>query len=238
MEKRIYSQNGEDGVLEHLFKQIGTTNKFYFEIGTADGTECNTRYLHEAHGFGGVLLDCDNEVPELNLHREFVTVENCRQLLEKYAIPERFDLFSIDIDFNDWHVLRCLMPHIHPRVIIVEYNASLGAGVDSVVPYNALHRFDGTTYFGASLGAFVNLLNLYGYTLVYCENMGVNAFFVQSVLVDKLTSELTLTLGDVEKLYKPPAYRPPHNNYKPGHAPDVLGRPFVSAGELLGLRCS
>lgn len=235
MEKHIYSQNGEDGVLEYIFNNIGTTNKFYLEIGTADGTECNTRYLREIHGFGGILLDCDYDIPSRNLHKEYVTAENIRSLLDKYAIPERFDMFSLDIDFNDWHVLRALLPHIHPRVIVLEYNASLGAKTDVVVPYNPDHRFDGTIYFGASLGGLVTLCKLYGYTLVYCEDMGVNAFFVQDVLIEKLPYELKKTAGDVSVLYKSPQYRPPHNQFNPGHAPDILKRPFVSAAELLGL---
>ena len=44
-EKQVYSQNGEDGVLEFIFENIGTTNKIYVELGTEDAKECNTRYL-------------------------------------------------------------------------------------------------------------------------------------------------------------------------------------------------
>ena len=44
-EKQVYSQNGEDGALEYIFQNIGTSNKIYVEFGTEDAQECNTRYL-------------------------------------------------------------------------------------------------------------------------------------------------------------------------------------------------
>jgi len=46
-EKKIYSQNGEDGIIEFIFSKIGTTNKFSVEFGVGNGYECNTVYLLE-----------------------------------------------------------------------------------------------------------------------------------------------------------------------------------------------
>ena len=48
-EKKIYSQNGEDGVIEAVFENIGTTNKIYVEFGTENCIECNSRYLRYSH---------------------------------------------------------------------------------------------------------------------------------------------------------------------------------------------
>ena len=55
-EKKIYSQNGEDGILDFIFRTIETTNKFCIEIGVGDCTECNSRLLLE-NGWNGLLLD-------------------------------------------------------------------------------------------------------------------------------------------------------------------------------------
>ena len=54
--KKIYSQNGEDGVINYIFKQIGFKNKITLEIG-AHWHECNSRNLIENFGFKGVIID-------------------------------------------------------------------------------------------------------------------------------------------------------------------------------------
>ena len=56
-EKKIYSQNGEDGILEFIFSKIGTTNKFSVEFGVGNGFECNTVYLLEKKGWTGLMMD-------------------------------------------------------------------------------------------------------------------------------------------------------------------------------------
>lgn len=56
-EKKIYSQNGEDGIIEFIFSKIGTTNKFSVEFGVGDGFECNTVYLLEKKGWKGLMMD-------------------------------------------------------------------------------------------------------------------------------------------------------------------------------------
>ena len=46
-ERKIHSQNGEDGIIEFIFSKIGTTNKFSVEFGVGNGFESNTTYLLE-----------------------------------------------------------------------------------------------------------------------------------------------------------------------------------------------
>lgn len=56
-EKKIFSQNGEDGILEFIFLKIGTTNKFSVEFGVGDGFECNTIFFLEKKGWNGLMMD-------------------------------------------------------------------------------------------------------------------------------------------------------------------------------------
>ena len=59
-ERRHYSQNGEDGILERIFGLVGTTNRFLVEIGASDGEENCTRSLVEA-GWSGIWIEADSE---------------------------------------------------------------------------------------------------------------------------------------------------------------------------------
>ena len=56
-EAKMYSQNKEDGVLDYIFDNVGTTDKYYVEFGTANGDEVNTRKLYELSGWDGLLMD-------------------------------------------------------------------------------------------------------------------------------------------------------------------------------------
>src|ERR1700722_3810434 len=99
-EKRVFSQNGEDGVLEAIFNTIGKTNQYYVEFGVESGAECNTRYLKDRYHWKGLLMDGGYQNESINLRKEFITAENINALFQKYDVPKQFDLLSIDIDFN------------------------------------------------------------------------------------------------------------------------------------------
>jgi len=103
-EKKVYSQHGEDGVLDAIFRVIGTTSRFYVEFGTGDALQRNTRFLAERRGWSGLLMDGGFENPAINLRREFITAENINELFARYDVPHDLDLLSIDIDGNDYWV--------------------------------------------------------------------------------------------------------------------------------------
>src|ERR1043166_7356554 len=133
VDKKVYSQNGEDGILASILETIGTTNKFYVEFGAQDGAECNTRLLRE-NGWTGLLMDSQNENPRINLHREFVTAENINTLFSRYCVPEKFDVLSIDIDFNDHWVGKAIERRCRPRIVIIEWNCSISPFRSLAVP--------------------------------------------------------------------------------------------------------
>lgn len=156
-ESRVFSQNGEDGVIEAIFGAIGTTNKYYVEFGTETGVETNSRRLRENLGWTGLLLDGGNEDASINLHKHFLTAENIDGLFSKYGVPRELDLLSVDVDRNDWYIMRKLVAPkpgspagdyssaaYRPRVVIVEYNSDWAPPQDKVVAYDGTARWDGT----------------------------------------------------------------------------------------------
>lgn len=179
-ERKEYSQNGEDGVIERLFEIVGVTNRWYVELGTESGDECNTRLLRE-RGWSGLLLDRDFENEAINLRRETITAENVNDVFAKRGVPDEFDLLSIDIDGNDYWVWKALAPRYRPRVVVIEYNAGVPAGVAVAMPYDADYRWTGQLNCGQSLGAVQKVSAAKGYALVYASPP--NAFLVRRDLL-------------------------------------------------------
>jgi hypothetical protein len=209
-ERRFFSQNGEDGILQALFAVLGTTNRYFVEFGAGKGSECNTASLARRHGWRGLLMDAqagaaDAPVP---VQQEYVTAENIGALLDKYGVPASFDLLSIDIDGNDYWVWRAITRQ-RARVVVIEYNASRPPTESRVIAYDPDFRWSGTDYFGASLPALAQLGRTKRYTLVGCDSSGTNAFFVDDALAGRFVPQ------SVQALYRPPAYRRGR-----GHPPD------------------
>src|SRR5262245_10338826 len=42
---KMYSQNDEDGILQEMFRRVGTANRTFIEFGVQNGFECNTAKL-------------------------------------------------------------------------------------------------------------------------------------------------------------------------------------------------
>lgn len=198
-EKRVYSQNGEDGILQIIFYKIGTTNKNYVEFGVEDTFQCNTKYLKDFYGWNGLWMDLRKRVNS-EIKKERVTKENIEMLLRKYNVPKKFDLLSIDIDGNDYWVWKALKNY-NPRVVVIEYNSTMPPPLSRVIKYDPEFILDGTNYFGASLSALVKLAKQKGYELIGCEGNGVNAFFVKRYLLKG-----NFVKKSIEELYKRPKY--------------------------------
>jgi len=202
--KKKYSQTGEEGILEHIFNQIGTTNKVAVEFGALDGSSLsNTRYFVDL-GWKAIMFD-GKTPPASGVHCEFLTVENINAVFCKYGVPTEFDLLSIDVDGNDywlWNALR-----YRPRVVIIEMNGTIHVGLNRTIPYNPTFACDGTDYYGASFGALKKLGESKDYTLIH-QCHALNMFFVRSDIIPNMSFNITYT----------------HNQY---HPHDTQNRPWV-----------
>ncbi len=191
-----YSQTDEDGILEEIFRRIGTTNKTFIDFGCDTGIENNTTYLLLS-GWSGLWMDAEKEKVQivrrdfaeylqsgqLKLKQAFVTRENINSLIREASLPREIDLLSIDIDGNDYWIWDAI-DVVSPRVAVLEYNATFRPPVAIVQRYDPNYRPDFSNYYGASLKALEILGRKKGYSLVGCSFSGVNAFFVRGDLVD------------------------------------------------------
>lgn len=203
-EFQAFSQFGEDGIIEEIFRRIGTLNKYFVEFGVETGKETNTTYLlyqdwqglwidGSAENIQTIHQDFSKTVAKGNLTaiESFITAENIEEIFKKGNVPAEFDLLSIDIDRNDYHVWKAIT-HYQPRVVIIEYNSIFRPGCHFVVDYDANAMWDGTSNTSSSLEALYQLGLSKGYKLVASNFTGVNAFFVREDLVkDKFTGPFT-----------------------------------------------
>ncbi len=133
----VYSQYGEDGILEEVFRRMSITDGFFVEFGAMDGIDIsNTRYLLEK-GWSGVMIEADHayyknlvanyaDNPKVMLLKYFVNWNEGQpglsfdQIRERHFSDKEIDFLSIDIDGGDYYVFKSLQ--CRPKVIMVENN--------------------------------------------------------------------------------------------------------------------
>lgn len=204
---------GEDGVLKKIFETIGTTKAPYcVEFGELRSLGTTTRYFRinfrsDAFYFSGSLdfksrvlniLDVFKVIrTQRNLKyftfllsqpkNRFIRLENCLELLSPLRKRE-VDLLVADIDSYDFELVTKIIELVtKPRVLIVEYNPSLPP--DRVLFWREnMSRSLSTNprMYGASYGAWINLLELQNYRLVHISGF-CNLIFIRGDVKHEFT---------------------------------------------------
>jgi len=206
-EFKVFSQWGEDGILQHLTKTLAIKNKTFIEFGVETFFEANCRFLMMKDNWSGFVIDGSYKnikrlknshfywKYDINAIDAFITRENINELLLMSAFDEDVGILSIDIDGNDYHVLEAIST-FRPRILICEYNAVFGGARKISVPYDpAFRRRDkhfSNLYWGASLSAITHLAEQKGYSLVGTNSAGCNAFYVRNDLLTERVEVLSV----------------------------------------------
>lgn len=202
-EWKVFSQWGEDGIIQFLVSEVDIQNKTFIEFGVEDFFESNLRYLLMSSDWQGFVIDGSPE----NINRlknssffwrhdlqaidAFIDTDNINELLRQSNFDRDLGILSIDIDGNDYHVLESI-DSFEARIIICEFNPYFGKDRAITVPYdpkfNRTAKHHSNLYFGTSIRALQHLLKKKGYSFVGTGLMGGNAYFVRSdLMTDKLT---------------------------------------------------
>ena len=56
----VYSQYGEDGIIEWLLQKVPISSHRFIEFGVEDYTESNTRFLLQNRNWIGLIIDCSS----------------------------------------------------------------------------------------------------------------------------------------------------------------------------------
>lgn len=136
--KNIYSQNGEDGIIEQIIKELKINNGTFCEFGASDGiTSSNTFNLIKNKSWTGLAIEADKNrynlcvenykpYPNIQIKNGMVLFNNAEynldKWLEKSNMEKDFDILSIDIDCDDYYVWEN-MTQFNPKIVIFEVNS-------------------------------------------------------------------------------------------------------------------
>jgi hypothetical protein len=216
-EFKVYSQCGEDGIIQWLISQVQIERKIFVEFGVENYVESNTRFLLTNNHWSGLVIDGNQANTDyikkdaiywqhnLKVCCAFITKENINELLEQNGISGEIGLLSIDIDGNDYWVWDAITV-VRSAIVVIEYNARFGTEKSVSVPYKPnfeRHReHPSGIYFGASLRALVELGRQKNYAFVGCNSNGSNAFFIRRDKMPASLNELSLEEGFEDRKFR------------------------------------
>ena len=207
-EFKIFSQFGDDGIIQYLIKNISVENEIFIEFGVEDFLESNSRFLMMNNNWAGFVMDGSEDMMnslknqlwywQYSLTRKavFIDKENINELLANTGFSN-IGLMSIDLDGNDYHILAEIdFSKLNPSILILEYNSVFGKERPITVAYdktfNRTNAHYSNLFWGASLSALNYAASKKGYSLIGCNLAGVNAYFIKTSLLNDNVKELSI----------------------------------------------
>ena len=201
--KKIYSQNGEDGVIEEILNRLADNlDKTCCEFGAWDGMYLSNVYnLIENKDYKALFIEADKnkfkklnnnfdgkKIITLNKYVSFEGKNKLDQILLENNFNTNFDLLSIDIDGNDYHIFDSL-ENFKPKIIVIEFNPLIPNEVEFI------QKKDIKINQGSSALSFYNLAKRKNYTLVAATE--INLFFIHNNYISKVTDNIDPKLDEI-----------------------------------------
>ena len=233
-ELKIFSQFGEDGIIDYLLYKLKLNSKIKFiEIGTGDYEEANTRFLCESRICSGLLIDKIKDLKfvqkrdffwknDLYFCQKTITPSNISSVINSYGFKNDCNLLSIDIDGNDYWVLKNIELS-HVDIVVAEYNPLFGSNLSLTVPQN--ENFDRNKFkkifYGASLTAIIELMESKGFMFVGANSACNNAFFINK---NKKEFFLNLKVEELKEYTKFTFREIKENSYKENQISNLIDK--------------
>lgn len=195
-EFQIFSQFGDDGIIQYLINNIKNIERKFVEFGVENYEEANTRLLLEKDNWSGLIIDSSQKnisyikkqdffwKNRLNVVCDFITTKNINHILKINDFVSDIGVLSIDIDGNDYWIWKEI-DVVNPAIVIIEYNARFGKESSVTIPYNEkfIRNNVNNLYYGASLSALNKLAEKKNYSLICTNKNGNNAYFIKNNLI-------------------------------------------------------
>lgn len=216
-EFKVFSQCGDDGIIQWLIYNIDIPHKTFIEFGVQNYRESNTRFLMMNDNWSGFVMDSSEAFVrqiinseyywkyDLDARAAFVDCDNINGLILDRKFHSEVGILHIDIDGNDYWVWDAI-DVIDPIIVIMEYNSVFGCTRAITIPYKK--DFDRTAahhsnlYYGASLPAFCHLASKKGYAFIGSNSTGNNAYFVRCDRLNEVVRECSLEYGYISSKFR------------------------------------
>jgi len=201
----VFSQWGEDGIIDWLVHHYGEMPRSFVEFGVENYVESNTRFLLQNRHWRGLVIDGSDEhvayirqdeiswKHDLTAVARFITTDNINDIIASSGFAGDIGILSVDIDGNDYWVWEAIST-VKPHIVIAEYNSTFGDIHPLTIPYRPdFHRSivdPSNIYYGASIRALEHLAVKRGYAMVGCNGAGSNAFFVRGDRADRFAARI------------------------------------------------
>ncbi len=176
-----FSNENEERILAKYIAELlpPDHNQTAVDIGAGDGIRWSNTYALFLQGWRGLGIEFDSRkfvalaqaykyFPNVYACRNRATPDNIVPLFNSYEIEKNFRVLSLDIDGNDYWVLRAILSNFRPQLIVTEINEKIPPPIRFVVKYNPdfqlRHHF-----FGYSIAMLADLCEEFGYVILELE---------------------------------------------------------------------
>jgi hypothetical protein len=205
-EFKVFSQFGEDGILQYLIRETGIkrVETSFIEFGVQNYSESSTRFLLMNDHWRGMIIDGSKEYMDYVRNQDlywrhdltavdaWIDRDNINQLIGDAGFGGEVGILSVDIDGNDYWVWEKIEV-CNPVIVVVEWNSVFGPDYAISVPYDRAFQREQAHYsnlfWGASIRALEHLASKKGYALVGSNTAANNLFFVRKDRLGRLNAQ-------------------------------------------------
>jgi hypothetical protein len=176
-----FSHSGEQHLLFEYIKTLlpSETPKIIVDIGAGNGMRWSNSYALILKGWAGVGIEADEDrfsqltrayraLPKARAHLGKADPNTIGSLLRSLAVPDNFGVLSLDIDGNDYWVLRAILEEFRPGIVVTEINEKIPPPLRFATKFDPQFRLR-HHFYGHSIAALEDLCEGHGYGILGLE---------------------------------------------------------------------